>query len=286
MNGSTIMARGALLAALVLVAIPGQAPAQSFGPFPPVQEEYGPGITVSGIGLSRVTMPTRVTEESAQQAVDAARPRSAARGMADARRRAAAIAEAAGVSLGQIKAVELDSQFADDPPCRRSRRTRELRCRIPAFVGVSAEVTFEIAGGPTSSEDARELTATGVGSAPVDSPRETSPSIRHSLFAARLAATPNAAAAARRNVELAANAAGLALGPLFSIVEPANPYGYQPLLGVFGPGRFCGVIRRAIVRRDPDTGIPRVVGRRRVRRCFNPRTTQVRLKATYLAQGG
>jgi hypothetical protein len=87
-------------------------------------------------------------------------------------------------------------------------------------------------------------------------------------------------------VELAANAAGLALGPLFSIVEPANPYGYQPLLGVFGPGRFCGVIRRAIVRRDPDTGIPRVVGRRRVRRCFNPRTTQVRLKATYLAQGG
>jgi hypothetical protein len=279
------MVRVAVLTAVVLAALPGQALAQSFGPFPPVEEEYGPGITVSGIGLSRVTVPARVTEESAQQAVDAARPRSAARGIADARRRAEAIAAAVGVSLGQIKAVELDTQLADNTPCRRSRRTRELRCRIPAFVALSAEVTFEIVGGPTSSEDARELTATGVASAPVDAPRKTSPSIRHSLFAARLAATPDAAAAARRNVELAANASGLPLGPLFSIVEPSNPYGYQPLLGVFGPGRFCGLVRRPIVRRDPDTGVPRLVGRTRARRCFNPRTTQVRLEATYLAQG-
>jgi hypothetical protein len=85
------MVRLALLTALVLAAFPGQALARPFGPFPPVQEEYGRGITVSGIGYSRVTMPARVTEESAQQAVDAARPRSAARGMADARRRAEAI---------------------------------------------------------------------------------------------------------------------------------------------------------------------------------------------------
>lgn len=196
--------RLAFLTALALAVLPGQALAQQFfGPFPPVQEEYGPGITVSGIGLSRVTMPTRVTEESAQQAVDAARPRSAARGMADARRRAAATAAPRAFRWGRSR-VELDTQFADTPPCRRSRRTGELRCRIPAFITASAEVTFEIAGGPTSSEDARELTATGVGSAPVDSPLKTSPSIRHSLFAARLAVTPNAAAAARRNVELAA----------------------------------------------------------------------------------
>jgi hypothetical protein len=278
------MVRLAFLTALLLAALPAQALAQGpYGPFAPLQEDYGPGVTVSGIGFSRVTRPTRVTEESAQQAVDAARPRAAARGMADARRRADAIAAAVGVSLGRTEAVEFGAQFGERPLCRHSRRTNEIRCRVPPFVTTSAEVTFEIVGGASSSEGARELTASGLASAPVENQRQTSPSIRRALSVARLAATLRAAAAARKNVELAASYSGLTIGPLFSIVEAANAYGYQPLLGVFGPGRFCGVIRRAIVRRDPDTGVRRVVGRRRVRRCFNPGTAQVSLEATYVA---
>jgi hypothetical protein len=70
------------------------------------------------------------------------------------------------------------------------------------------------------------------------------------------------------------------LGPLFSIVEPANLYGYEPLLGVFGPGRFCGVVRRTIV--SGGSGGERTVRRVRRLRCFKPRTTAVRLEATYL----
>ena len=62
----------------------------------------------------------------------------------------------------------------------------------------------------------------------------------------------------------------------------ANPYGVDIALGVFGPGKFCGRFTRVRVRRDPQTGERRVVGRRRVRRCYTPRLLQVRLEATYL----
>jgi hypothetical protein len=156
---------------------------------------------------------------------------------------------------------------------------------VPAFTTASATVTFAIVGGPESSEGAREISATAVGSAPAEPKRQNSPSIRNALFAARSLATPEAARIARSNAELAAQGSGLALGPLFSIVEQANLYGYQPILGAFAPGRYCGTFRRSIVRRDPDTGVRRVVGRRRVRRCFAPRSFQVSLEATYLAQG-
>ena len=102
---------------------------------------------------------------------------------------------------------------------------------------------------------------------------------------ARDAATPEAAKGARANVELAAQGSGLALGQPFSFVEQVSPYGYDTLLGAFAPGIFCGTVTRGIVRRDPETGSRRLVGRRRVRRCFAPRRLQVTLEATYLAQG-
>jgi hypothetical protein len=86
-------------------------------------------------------------------------------------------------------------------------------------------------------------------------------------------------------VEVAAQGSGLALGQPFSIVEQASPYGYDTLLGAFAPGIFCGTVTRGIIRRDPETGERRLVGRRRVRRCFAPRSFQVTVEATYLAQG-
>jgi Protein of unknown function (DUF541) len=287
MSGSTTIARIAFVAALVLAAFPGQAVAQGgyYGPFGPQEEDYGPGVTVSGAGLARVKAPSRLTEDSVGQAVATARNRAVSRAVADARKRAEGIASAVGISLGSAHAVELNPGFQEREPCRRSRRTQKLRCVVPSFTSSSATVTFEIAGGATSDEGARELSASGLGRALVDAKRRTSPAIRHGLFAARNVATPEAAKAARANVELAAQGSGLSLGQPFSIVEQASPYGYDTLLGAFAPGIFCGTVTRGIIRRDPETGERRLVGRKRVRRCFAPRSLQVTVEATYLAQG-
>ena len=279
------MVRLALLTALVSAALPAQALAQGYyGPFDLPQEDYGPGITIGGAGLARVGAPAKLTEDSIRQAVDSVRPRAVARAVADARRRAEAVAAAVGVSLGSTQAVELGSGFAEREPCRRARRTRAPRCRAPAFTSASATVTFEIVGGAKSSEDARELSAVATGSTSTEFERRTSPAIRHAIRVARFAATPEAARRARADAELAAKGSGLTVGPLFSIVEQVSPYGYAPVFGAFAAGTYCGTVRRPIVRRDPETGLTRVVGRRRVRRCYWPRTVEVRLEATYLAQ--
>jgi hypothetical protein len=279
------MMRVVLVAALVLAAAPGQALAQGFyGPFPPQQEDYGPGLTVSGAGLARVKAPPKVTEDSIQQALEAARVDAIARAIADARRRAEGIAAAAGIALGATDAVELDRALPEREPCRRRRGTDELRCVVPAFTSGAATVTFEIVGGASSSDGARELSALGAGSAVVAVARQTSPSIRHALFAARRVATSEAARAARKRVDLAAQGSGLTLGAPLSIVEQLSPYG-GTLLGAFAPGRYCGIVRRVTVRHDSETGRPRVVRRRRVRQCYRPRSYEVSIKATYLAQG-
>jgi Protein of unknown function (DUF541) len=276
------------VAALGLAAVPGQALAQGgyYGPFGPQQEDYGPGVTVSGAGLARVKAPSRVTEDSVHQAVDAARRKAISRAVADARQRSEGIAAAVGISLGPADAVELNPGFREREPCRRSRRTGEVRCSVPAFTSASATVTFEIAGGASSDEGARELSASGSDSALVGAKRRTSPAIRHALFVARDEATPEAAKEARTNVELGAQGAGLTLSQPFSFVEQLSPYGYDTLLGAFAPGIFCGTVTRGIIRRDPETGERELVGRRRVRRCYSPRSLPVTLEATYLAQGG
>ncbi len=257
------LARLVLATAILLAVLPGSALAQFGGPFgPPVAEEdYGPGITVSGVGFAPLD----------------ARDRATARAIADARRRAEGIAGALGVTLGGLRTVEVSAPFDPRPDCgeRRSRRCAPLDA-------VTVETTFAIAGGPESAEGAREITAIGAAVAPVEVPRRTSPAIRRSLRAARLAATPAAAEAARANAQAAATGSGVQLGSLFSVVEPANLYGYQPLLGAFGPGRFCGVVRRSTVRVDPETGTRRLVRRKRVRRCYVPKRADVRLEATYL----
>lgn len=111
--------------------------------------------------------------------------------------------------------------------------------------------------------------------------RRDNRSIGQALSAARLAVTPEAATTARGQVETAARSAGLTLGAIVSISEQRQPYPYDAALGSFGPGRFCGIVRRAVFRRDPDTGRSRVVRRVRRRRCQFPRTFSLRLEATY-----
>jgi hypothetical protein len=206
------------------------------------------------------------------------RNRATARAVGDARRRAEAIAEALGVAIGGVRSAEVSTPFEPRPACRNPQSPRCSR-----LDAVSVETTFDIVGGPTSDEGARELTGVGIGQAPVEAARRTSPSIRRALRAGRLAATPAAAEAAAANARAAASATGTPLGPLFSVVEAANFYGYDPVLGTFAAGRFCGVVTRTIFERSSGGGRVRVVRRVRTRRCFNPRSATVRLEVTYLA---
>ena len=228
------MRRLAVVVALVAgAAFPGEASAQFGGPFfPPSQEDYGPGITVSGVGFAPV----------------GARDRSAARAMGDACRRAEAIASALGVTIGEVRYAELTAPFDPRPSACGGRPTR----RCSPLDAVNVDATFAIVGGPTDSEGGARDPGTGIANAPSEPAQRKSPAIRHSLRAARLEATPAAAEAARANAQSAATASRMGLGQLFSVVEPVNFYGYQPLLGTFGAGRFCGVVRRAIFRPDPD----------------------------------
>lgn len=96
----------------------------------------------------------------------------------------------------------------------------------------------------------------------------------------------DAAAAARRSAETAARSLGLTLGGIVSIAEQRQPYPYfyDLTLGSFDPGQFCGVVRRPIVGRDPETGVVRILRRVRERRCRFPRTFSLRLEAVYEAQ--
>ena len=105
MSGSTTIVRSGFLAALVLAAVPGQALAQGgyYGPFGPPQEDYGPGVTVSGAGLARVKAPSQLNDDSIRQAVSAARAKAISRAVADARQRAEAVATATGISLGSAR---------------------------------------------------------------------------------------------------------------------------------------------------------------------------------------
>lgn len=198
--------------------------------------------------------------------------------MGDARRRAESIASALGVSIGEVRAAELTAPFDPRPDACGGRPTR----RCSPLDAVNIEATFAIVGGPTDSEGAHEIEGTGIAGAPSEPARRTSPAIRRSLRAARLEATPEAAEAGRANAQAAATASGMGLGQLFSVVEPANFYGYQPLLGAFGAGRFCGLVRRGIYRRDPETNRIRRVRTVITRRCYSPRNVGVSLELTYL----
>jgi hypothetical protein len=250
-----------LIASLILLAVlPAQAAAQGYGPGFPVAEDYGPGITVGGAGFAPLGHRDRAT----------------ARAVADARRRAEAIAAALGVSTGGATAVEVTTPF--DPRVRCEGRSTG---RCAPLEAVSATTTFAIAGGPLSDDEAHEIEGSGSASSRPEVQRQTSPAIRRAVRVTRLAVTPEAAKTARANAQGAAAPTGIQLGPLFSVVESTSPYGYDPLLGNFGPGQFCGFVRRGRIRVDPETGERRFVRLRRVRRCYRP-TIYVRLDVVYL----
>jgi hypothetical protein len=169
------------------------------------------------------------------------------------------IARAAGLRLGGATRVELQDTFQQFGP-------------LPGpFTSKVATVTHAIVGGGRAADDAPEVSGAGDAQLRVRHRRpRTNRSIRRRLLSARAAVTPRAAADAVRNARLAAQAAGLELGPIVSISQPSEGYFYDAALGGFAPGVFC----RAFKRRD---GTFR-------RRCVLPRYYILRLEATFAAR--
>ncbi|HLM09482.1 MAG TPA: SIMPL domain-containing protein [Thermoleophilaceae bacterium] len=264
------------------LAAPGPAQAQGvyYGPFPP-QEEYPPGITVSGGGLARVQAPVGPSEQSIDAAVQAAKPRAVGRAVRDARRRAETLAAKLGVELGATTQVEVREPFFEQRR-RCSTRTRLARrpCDDPAFTAAAVTVSFAVAGGADGDADTVEAYATAP--VPVEPAKPGSErSIRRALLEARDETTPAAAALARARVDAAAAATGTAAGTLVSVVEQ-NAYYADVSLGAFGARRYCRMVRhRRFLGLDPETGRPRIRRGPLRRRCFYPRRLDISVKMTY-----
>ena len=94
---------------------------------------------------------------------------------------------------------------------------------------------------------------------------------------------PRAVAAARRDAETLAAGTGLVLGDVVAIAETApSPFGgpFGETQGTFGPGRYCGRIRRSVLRRI--NGVRRRVVRSR-RICAFPSVVTSSVTVTYSA---
>jgi uncharacterized protein YggE len=133
----------------------------------------------------------------------------------------------------------------------------------------------------------RTISAIGVGQVRVTpANRRSNDSIRRAVEAAQEAAIPVAIAEGREYAEHIAEAAGLTLGPIVAVAQtPPSPYGpfYGPGVPPFGPGRYCGTVRRPVFRRDPATGRRQRRGTRSVRTCQVPRFALVNLTVTFAA---
>lgn len=203
------------------------------------------GLTLNAGGLARVESPARLNEQRIDRAVAAARSVAQRRGLHGVRRRARALARAAGLNLGAMQAVTdrvVDSERFPDPSgyCRTRGREQRLRCRVPAFATASMRVTFATAETSAVVPTGRAIIASARTGAGVRPRHRTSPSVRAALGRAQLVADPLALAGARRCAADAAEAAGLGLGSLFALAEePRQAFFPDLLTGIFGPGRFC-----------------------------------------------
>ena len=129
------------------------------------------------------------------------------------------------------------------------------------------------------------VAALGTGQVGVDpaTPRSEA-SIRKAVEAAQPQALRLAIRNARTRAELLATEAGLTLGTVIRVEEYQSPYGPGPVVfSRFGANRFCGVVTRPVVRRDPATGARKVVRRVKTRQCFVPPFVSASVEVTFAA---
>ncbi|HEX6387869.1 MAG TPA: hypothetical protein VFZ89_00425 [Solirubrobacteraceae bacterium] len=271
-------------AAVLLACLLFAVPAAAKGPLPEPDDGPDPrGLTVTGSGVALVKPPQRLTKARIERAVAAAKPAAMRRAIGAARLRAAALASAAGVTLGDAVAVnERDGQaelgYVNQRPICSGRR-----CRAPALASASVTVTFATAQTSAATPSGQALVASGVGEANVrPRNRRNSASIRAAIARAQAAAAPEALREAQADAASLAAGLGRPLGALFAIAEIRRPQqDFSWMLGSFGPGVYCGEVRRTIFRRD-STGRRRPVRRVTERRCWYPFQIDVALRVTYL----
>lgn len=270
--------------AVLAVVLGFAATADAKGPLPEPDDGPDPrGLTVGGNGLAWVTAPNRPTAANIERAMNVSRPAALRRAIDDARVRAAALATAAGLTLGDIVAVHERDGYAELGYIQERQPCVRGRCTPPAMVGATVAVTFATAQTSAAASAGRAIVGVGVGDAGVrPRNRRSSASIRAALVRSRIAAAPRALRLAQTDAATLAAGSAMPLGALFSIAEMRRPQqDFSWTFGSFGPGRYCGTVRRTIFRRD-SSGRRRPVRRVSERRCFYPFGTEVALRVTYL----
>src|SRR5512133_244642 len=132
----------------------------------------------------------------------------------------------------------------------------------------------------------RSVAAQGVASVKVVAPKDRRHEgpIRAAVEAAEAKALPRAMVAAREKAATLARLSGLTLGAIVSVSDAqVSPYGPFGFYGTFGPDRFCGTVRTAIIRTDKTTGKRKRVGFRTHRTCRVPSTVTSSLTVTFAA---
>ena len=154
--------------------------------------------------------------------------------------------------------------------------------RSLALVSVVAALT---AAAPAMADQSQSVTATGTAQIKVvPKDRKSSSSIAAAVEAARQAGIPAAIKDAHGYAVKYAKAAGLTLGAIESVSDASNNNGfaYGPgFYGPFGPNQYCGTIRRPILK--IVNGKKKVVGTKKVHRCFVPPFVVTVLTVTYSA---
>lgn len=164
------------------------------------------------------------------------------------------------------------------------RRTRVAGAVVIASLACAAPATAQA---PPAQLPPTTVTVTGTGTVkPTPLNRKNNASIAKAVRDAKTAATPLAIADGRARAANLAGLSGMTLGQLLAITEGgSSPVGFfGPFYGqegTFGPGRFCGNIRRPIYRRTADGKRTRVRWRT-TRTCRVPPQVTASLGMTFV----
>lgn len=170
----------------------------------------------------------------------------------------------------------------------RIRRTSTAVAFAAAIAATAALATTPAAAQAPVSPPPAPNTITVTGSAqvtPKPRDRKSNASIRKAVADARRAAIPLAIGNGRGRAARLSQLSGIPLGALISIAEatPSSPFYYPGPYGedgTFGPGQYCGTVRRSIFRRDAQ-GRRRAVGTRSSRQCRIPRSISSNLTMVF-----
>jgi uncharacterized protein YggE len=134
---------------------------------------------------------------------------------------------------------------------------------------------------------AKSVTATGTGRVKVKpANRHSNASIAAAEAAAKKAAIPLAIKDAKANAQLYAQAAGLTLGSITSVSDANQGFPFYVgarFDGPFGPGKYCGTVRRPVRPIPPGPIPPGRLKFKKVHRCLVPSPATETLTVTWSA---